>query len=137
MVEKCVNPECSASFRYLREGRVFVTEVEGDSRTEGKARPGQFRYVWLCNSCCRKMTVVVEKGQGIKVVPLVAVSITAKAASCLSSGLRLAQQFRTNKTWRRQRTMVSPPVPNPEKSVSHGKRSDKETSQSLRNQPTP
>lgn len=81
MVEKCVNPECSASFRYLREGRVFVTEVEGDARTEGKARPGRFGYVWLCKSCCREMTVVVEKGQGMKVVPLVAASIAAKAAS--------------------------------------------------------
>jgi hypothetical protein len=77
VVEKCVNPECSASFRYLREGRVFVTEVEGDSRT----RPGRFGYVWLCKSCCREMTVVVEKGQGMKVVPLVAASIAAKAAS--------------------------------------------------------
>jgi hypothetical protein len=81
MVEKCVNPECSASFRYLRKGRVFAIGVEDDSRTELKARPRKFHYVWLCDSCCRKMTVVVERGQGIKVVPLVAASMTAKAAS--------------------------------------------------------
>jgi hypothetical protein len=81
MVEKCVNPACSALFRYLRDGRVFVTEVEGDSHTKGHARPRQFRYVWLCNSCCRTMTVVVEKGQGIKIVPRVASSIAVKAAS--------------------------------------------------------
>jgi len=69
MVENCINPACSSSFRYLREGRVFVTEVEGDSRTKSNAHPRQLRYVWLCNSCCRRMTVIVEKGQGIKVVP--------------------------------------------------------------------
>jgi hypothetical protein len=66
MVENCINPACSASFRYLREGRVFVTEVEGDSRTKSNAHPRQLRYVWLCNSCCRRMTVIVEKGQESK-----------------------------------------------------------------------
>lgn len=81
MVEKCVNPECLALFRYLRKGRVFATEAEGDSRTEGKARPRKFHYIWLCDSCCRKMTVVVERGQGLKLVPLVAASMAAKAAS--------------------------------------------------------
>lgn len=81
MIEKCFNPECSSSFRYLREGRVFVTEAESGARAGGKAHPGKFGYVWLCKSCCRKMTVVVEKDQGVRIVPLVAASFSTKAAS--------------------------------------------------------
>jgi hypothetical protein len=66
MVEKCANSECSASFHNLREGRVFVIEVQDDSRPD-RGRSRQLRYLWLCNACCRTMTVVAEKGQGIKV----------------------------------------------------------------------
>jgi hypothetical protein len=32
MVEKSLNPPCSAKFRALREGRLFVKEVDGASR---------------------------------------------------------------------------------------------------------
>jgi hypothetical protein len=67
MVKRCANPECSASFHSLRDGRVFVIEVEGDS--PGHARQRQPRYFWLCNACCRTMTVVADKGHGIKVAP--------------------------------------------------------------------
>jgi len=69
MVEKCANSACSASFRRLREGRVFVIEGEADSRI-GNGRARLVRYFWLCNSCCRTMTVIGKKKQGIEVVPL-------------------------------------------------------------------
>ncbi len=67
MVEKCANSACSATFHSLREGRVFVIEGEGGSQLEhGRSR--ELRYFWLCNTCCRTMTVVAEKG-GIKLAP--------------------------------------------------------------------
>ena len=68
MVHKCANPACSAPFRTLKDGRVFVKEVEVDSPGKGLRR--QLRYFWLCTSCCRTMIVVVENGQGVKVEPL-------------------------------------------------------------------
>jgi hypothetical protein len=74
MVEKCANSECSASFHSLRDGRVFVIEVEDDSPDH--SRPRQLRYCWLCNTCCRTMTVVADKGHGIKVA----------SHRCISSG---------------------------------------------------
>jgi hypothetical protein len=76
MVRKCANPACSVPFRKLREGRVFVVEVEGHLVSGGSGCSRQPHYFWLCNSCCRTMTVVVEKSLRIKVAPL-PVSATA------------------------------------------------------------
>jgi hypothetical protein len=82
MVHKCANPACSASFRTLRDGRVFVKEVETNACNDGNGLRRQLRYFWLCGVCCRSMTVVVEKGQS-KIVPLYGTgpSAAAQAAS--------------------------------------------------------
>ena len=69
MLAKCANPACSAKFLRLHDGRLFVTEVEGaDQSNGGHAR--QREYFWLCSSCCRTMTVAVDKGRRPQVVPL-------------------------------------------------------------------
>ncbi len=83
MVEKCANPACSAIFRRLRDGRLFVKEiqVQVDSPSDGKELSRQLRYFWLCNSCCRTMTVTTEKGTGVRVVPLPTTATASKAAS--------------------------------------------------------
>ena len=70
MVHKCANAACSASFHTLRDGRVFVKEVENDARSSGNGLCRQLRYFWLCGVCCRTLTVIVEKGQAVKIVPL-------------------------------------------------------------------
>lgn len=81
MVEKCANPRCSARFRTLREGRVFVKEIEGNTWGESGRRSRQLRYFWLCSSCCRTMTVVAENGRNITVAPLSGSATVARAAS--------------------------------------------------------
>jgi len=84
MVDKCANPACSVPFRSLRDGRVFVMEAEPNSRVGGDRRSRQLRqlrYFWLCSACCQKMTVVAEKKEGIKVVPLPASATAARAVS--------------------------------------------------------
>jgi len=78
MLDKCANPACSATFRRLRDGRVFVTEVEGDYKSNASVDVPRRQYFWLCNSCCRNMTVIAEKGKKVQVVPLAA---TASAAA--------------------------------------------------------
>jgi len=80
MLDKCANPACSATFRRLRDGRVFVTELEADYQSSATGRPHQRQYFWLCNSCCRTMTVIAEKGKSAQVVPLLATAIAARAA---------------------------------------------------------
>jgi hypothetical protein len=81
MVEKCANPACTATFRRLRDGRVFVTEVEADYRSGASGLMRQRQCFWLCNSCCRIMTVIAEKGKRAQVVPLPATATAARAAS--------------------------------------------------------
>jgi hypothetical protein len=81
MVEKCANPACSATFLRLRDGRVFIEEIEALPASDGKKPSRQVHYHWLCNSCCRTMTIVAEKGRGIRVVPLPPSANAARVAS--------------------------------------------------------
>lgn len=70
MLSKCANPACSNKFRYLYEGKLFLTDFPAGP-TRGKSgadlpdsgKLGAVDYVWLCSSCCREMTVCVD-GQG-------------------------------------------------------------------------
>lgn len=70
MVEKCANPACPAKFRRLRDGRVFVKEVEVEPTNNAGQHSRQLSYYWLCGACCRTMTVLTDQGRGIRVVPL-------------------------------------------------------------------
>jgi hypothetical protein len=54
MLSKCANPKCTATLRYLHQGRLFVasprnTVVTSESRID---------YKWLCDGCCRSMTIM-------------------------------------------------------------------------------
>ncbi len=69
MLDKCANPGCAATFLKLRDGKLFVMEVETAYPSNGR-RARQLQHYWLCSSCCRSMTVVAEKGDRVKVVPL-------------------------------------------------------------------
>ena len=59
MVAKCLNPTCSATFRYLSDGRIFHLEipVAGDSGTSRRRE-----YFWVCDRCCANFTVVLKNG---------------------------------------------------------------------------
>ena len=45
-------------------------ETEPDSDVRGDRRSRQLRCFWLCDACCRTMTIVSKKEEGIKVVLL-------------------------------------------------------------------
>ncbi|MBV8207674.1 MAG: hypothetical protein JO041_12840 [Acidobacteria bacterium] len=63
MVSKCANPGCSATFRYLHDGKVFRVEFD----TRGNARKPE--YFWLCGDCASLMTIATD-AQGITLVSL-------------------------------------------------------------------
>ena len=74
MLSKCANPACPNTFRYLRDGKLFLIECaatpakgtsDTDRRVSGKSRT--MDYAWLCSSCCRDMTIYVGSGGGIRV----------------------------------------------------------------------
>jgi hypothetical protein len=68
---KCANPNCSNTFRYLHEGKLYLVNScpakakrNGSSRHE--SRPPE--YAWLCSSCCRHMSIRYDEELGAMAV---------------------------------------------------------------------
>jgi len=75
MLAKCANPACSATFRYLHEGRLFVFEPKCDAPMRGPpaesedwCRSQSPQCFWLCSLCCSAMTVQPDGDHGATVV---------------------------------------------------------------------
>lgn len=54
MLNKCANPDCGETFRYLQEGRLFRVERERESVYSAPSQP---EYFWLCANCCEKISL--------------------------------------------------------------------------------
>jgi len=61
MLSKCANPSCSATFRYLGEGRIFTLVPGSESPllhgVWDHASESIVERYWLCNVCAQTMTV--------------------------------------------------------------------------------
>ena len=65
MLAKCANPSCSASLRYLLEGRLFRLEadpalapsVDSFSASGGRDKT---EYFWLCSRCSKTVTLRLD-----------------------------------------------------------------------------
>jgi hypothetical protein len=71
MLSKCANPTCSTTFRYLREGRLFVIaprETAAGREPGHTSKSGQPEYAWLCSSCCGYFTVQIDGNLGMRAV---------------------------------------------------------------------
>ena len=78
MLSKCANPACSASFRYLHQGKLFRIEIVAglDRRRatlgsdDDKKKPlRRIEFYWLCEDCTKKMTVILDNETGVSVRP--------------------------------------------------------------------
>jgi hypothetical protein len=76
MLAKCANPVCSATFRYLHEGKLYGIESKpvsfgrkswADPEYTGKSHT--LEYFWLCSSCCCAMRVQSDGIRGITLAP--------------------------------------------------------------------
>jgi hypothetical protein len=65
MLSKCANPSCSATFRYLSEGKLFHLAPGSATSEQGETH----ERFWLCGPCSGKMNVVSGPA-GVLVVPL-------------------------------------------------------------------
>ena len=72
-LHKCVNPDCSAQFRYLHQGRLFEIEIQyletADSAGQATLRHGK-GYVercWLCDQCVTHITLCFDPRRGLVV----------------------------------------------------------------------
>ena len=54
MLVKCANSSCSASFRDLRDGRLFRLERDP---TLWSSKSNRIEYFWLCHGCSSEMTL--------------------------------------------------------------------------------
>ena len=70
MVSKCANPECEATFRYLREGKLFTVPVSrGQAESvSSAARARCVEYAWLCPSCSSRLTLCLTSEGELAVV---------------------------------------------------------------------
>ena len=75
MLAKCANPACSATFRYLHEGRLFVFAAKPDPLMRGPPADPDYlgksqtpQCFWLCSSCCSTMTLQPDEDHGVTVI---------------------------------------------------------------------
>ncbi|HEX8924346.1 MAG TPA: hypothetical protein VF786_01065 [Terriglobales bacterium] len=76
MLKKCANPQCTASFMHLGQGRLFRVQRKGPKLAESnldatKERPAVLEHFWLCDKCAGSMTVAVDRKQIVRVIPMV------------------------------------------------------------------
>jgi hypothetical protein len=70
MVDNCANPQCAKPLHYLREGRVFVFDVQDQSvKSTGGKQGHHLEHYWLCGACSQLFQVHHESGKGIRLVP--------------------------------------------------------------------
>ncbi|HLW55676.1 MAG TPA: hypothetical protein VKW06_22800 [Candidatus Angelobacter sp.] len=70
MLAKCANPACSTPLIYLREGKIFMMDHAGNSKSRIPNKgSGQVEHFWLCGPCSMNLTIVYHPGSGVWVVP--------------------------------------------------------------------
>jgi hypothetical protein len=70
MVSKCANPACSEKFLYLHQGKIFqLTPTREVEAVGGGFTPSLSERFWLCDKCCKEMTLVWG-GTEARLVPL-------------------------------------------------------------------
>ena len=69
MMSKCANPQCSSIFRYLHDGKLFQVRAT-DRVADGAAkRTARDEFFWLCNECCKELTIAFDPITGVRAVP--------------------------------------------------------------------
>jgi hypothetical protein len=66
MVDQCANSPCTAIFRSLHKGKLFVFAPRENSPDDCQPR---IIHVWLCETCSRTMKVAVVDEQ-VRVTPI-------------------------------------------------------------------
>lgn len=80
MLSKCLNSSCSATFQYLRQGRLFridFTEAERRNALSGqevvdfdRTMACRIEHFWLCDKCAATMTIKVGDDGEVHLVPI-------------------------------------------------------------------
>jgi hypothetical protein len=94
MLSKCANPECSETFRYLHEGKIFYLAPTPDIQIAmGMHHPALQERFWLCARCSTRMKLVWG-GTQVRLAPL------PERKPALSSALAATAIGGTRLRWR-------------------------------------
>jgi hypothetical protein len=91
MLSQCANIQCSKPFLRLREGKLFVVEVDRATKpgqSAGMRQPRSVEHYWLCDACAGQLTLQYDAERGVALVPLrrPTVGATSTAAVAASAG---------------------------------------------------
>jgi hypothetical protein len=79
MLSRCANLECCKPFLRLREGKLFLVETGGVTKSGEATAPPFFparrqkrlvEHYWLCDACAIRWTLVYDRRCGISLAPL-------------------------------------------------------------------
>lgn len=80
MLSKCLNSRCSATFRYLGQGKLFRIDFadvrrKRSRKSKGVAAPVRspahpVEHFWLCESCAKSFTVELSDAGEVRLVSL-------------------------------------------------------------------
>lgn len=62
MLVKCANAGCQSQFRFLRDGKLFHVNTQGEVN-----RSARVEHFWLCERCAQEF-MVVATAQGLPVI---------------------------------------------------------------------
>lgn len=84
MLAKCANPQCSAPFHSLQDGRIFQLELDESGEpldfrlaATGVKKPAHRERFWLCPQCAPRFTLIFQRGKGLAVAPVAALRAAA------------------------------------------------------------
>ncbi len=74
MLQKCANPSCSARFRSLREGKLFLAESlppeSANLVSNSMSKMRRREHFWLCDHCAAQYTLRFDAERGMLTVPI-------------------------------------------------------------------
>jgi hypothetical protein len=90
MLSQCANSQCGKPFLKLREGKLFLVEIDRIARPGEKIPPAfvsarqqqrSIEHFWLCDDCAMRWTLIYDRELGITLIALKRPLANAASAS--------------------------------------------------------
>ncbi|HZQ93703.1 MAG TPA: hypothetical protein VFA67_01760 [Candidatus Sulfotelmatobacter sp.] len=95
MLSRCANSQCGKPFLKLREGKLFLVELDRVMKA-GETVPPPFvrarqqqrlvEHFWLCDECAIRWTLLYDREHGVTLMPLRRSMGKASPAEILETG---------------------------------------------------
>lgn len=95
MLSHCANLQCRKPFLRLRDGKLFLVEIDRLTRPGESVHPPFIRarrqqrlveHFWLCEECATRWSLIYDRDQGIMLTPLRR-AVASDANNKLESGV--------------------------------------------------